>query len=197
MLFDWSAECSADDPVLVIPWEDPSGASRFIDLREDPYAIDGIPEAEAHPALQHSLRSLNSPRSPLFTAKCDVWQASLEELDHLRLHLLLEPEESAAALISYLDLLCRDRALFTSFHQQEHLLGRLERRLAPLDQPFAAAECVIRPAFLDLTPPQEGFSLSLYLKAAGATPAEAHAHWSSALDAVTATLRTRDLFPQT
>ncbi len=101
------------------------------------------------------------------------------------------------AVISYLDLLCRDRALFTSFHQQGHLLSRLERRLAPLDQPFASAECVIRPAFLDLTPPQEGFSLSLYLKAVGASMAEAHLHWSAALDAVTAILRTKDLFPQT
>ena len=197
MLFDWSAECSADDPVLVVPWEDPSGTARFIDLRADPYAIDSIPEAEDHPALQHALRSLNSARSPLFTAKCDVWEADGSERDHLRLHLALEPEETAAALISYLDLLCRDRALFTSFHQQGHLLGRLERRLASLDQPFVAAECVVRPAFLDLTTPQEGFTISLYLKAAGATVAEARSHWSAALEAVTAILRSKDLFPQT
>ena len=197
MLFDWSAECSADDPVLVVPWEDPTGAVRFIDLREDPYAIDHIPEAESYPALQHSLRSLNSARSPLFTAKCDIWEASGDERQNLRLHLALEPEESAAAVISYLDLLCRDRALFTSFHQQGHLLGRLERRLAPLNHPFAAAECIIRPAFLDLTPPQEGFSISLYLKAAGPSHAEARTIWSNALDAVTAILRSRDLFPQT
>ena len=197
MLFDWSAECSADDPVLVVPWQDPSGTPRFIDLREDPYAIDSIPEAEEHPALQHALRSLNSARSPLFTAKCDIWNADASERENLRLHLALEPEEIFAAVISYLDLLCRDRALFTSFHQHGHLLSRLERRLAPLDQPFAAAECIIRPALLDLTTPQEGFTLSLYLKAAGATAAEARAHWSAALDAVTAILRTRDLFPQT
>lgn len=197
MLFDWSAECSADDPALVVPWEDPATNLRFIDLRKDPYAIDSIPEAEAFPALQHALRSLNSARSPLFTAKCDVWQADPAECEHLRLHLALEPAETAAALLSYLDLLCRDRALFTSFHQQGHLLGRLERRLAPLDHPFAAVECIIRPAFLDLTTPQEGFSISLYLKAVGASAAEAHLHWSAALDAVTATLRTKDLFPQT
>jgi len=184
MLFDWSAECSADDPVLVVPWEDPATNLRFIDLRKDPYAIDSIPEAEAFPALQHALRSLNSARSPLFTAKCDVWQADPAECEHLRLHLALEPAETAAALLSYLDLLCRDRALFTSFHQQGH-------------HPFAAVECIIRPAFLDFTTPQEGFSISLYLKAVGASAAEAHLHWSAALDAVTATLRTKDLFPQT
>ena len=197
MLFDWSAECSADDPVLVVPWEDPSSTLRFIDLREDPYAIDSIPEAEAYPALQHALRSLNAARSPLFTAKCDVWNASVEECDNLQLHLGLDPAETTAGLVSYLDLLCRDRALFTSVHQQSHLLGRLERRLAPLDHPFAAAECIVRPALLDLTSPQEGFSISLYLKAVGPDPAAAAAHWSAALEAVTATLRARDLFPQT
>ena len=197
MLFDWSAECSADDPVLVVPWEDPSGPLRFIDLRDDPYAIDSIPEAEEHPALQHALRSLNSARSPVFSAKCDVWEADDAERENLRLHLALEPEETGAAVVSYLDLLCRDRALFTSFHQQGHLLGRLERRLTTVDQPFAAAECIIRPALLDLTTPQEGFSISLYIKAAGATAVEAHIHWSSALDAVTAIVRTKDLFPQT
>ena len=197
MLFDWSAECSAEDPVLVIPWQDPAGPAHFVDLREDPYAIDSIPEAEDHPALQHSLRSLNAARSPLFTAKCDVWQASADELEPLRLNLGLEPEEAAAGLFSYIDLLCRDRALFTSFHQQQHVLGRLERRLAPLDQPFALAECIVRPALLDLTAPQEGFAASLYIKAVAADAETAQLNWSNALDAVTAILRARDLFPQT
>lgn len=68
MLFDWSAECAADDPVLVVPWSsDPSdspGIAPFIDLRQDPYAAEEIPEAEAHPPLLQALRALNAPRSP-------------------------------------------------------------------------------------------------------------------------------------
>ena len=38
MLAEWSVECSADDPVLVVPWSDPSdktGTRRFVDLREN------------------------------------------------------------------------------------------------------------------------------------------------------------------
>ena len=124
MLFDWSAECAADDPVLVVPWRDPSGSARFYDLRDDPEALDNIDEAEAHPALRDSLRALNSTRSPLFTAKCDVWAASGEELQALLQALALHPEEAAAGTISYLDLVCRDRTLFASFHQQQHLLHR-------------------------------------------------------------------------
>ncbi len=197
MLFDWSAACAADDPVLVVPWHDATSGLRFIDLRDDPDALDSIVEAEAHPALLQSLRALNGPRSPLFTAKCDVWSADEEELAALRLELQIEPEAAIAGQVSYLDLLCRDRALFASFHQQQHLLGRMERRLAQLDQPFALAEAVVRPALLDLTTPQEGFCLSLYLKAVGVDAPAADQQWSSALLAVTSVLRSRELFPQT
>ena len=76
MLSEWSAECSADDPVLVVPWSDPSdpfGDRRFIDLRENPYDLDHLPEAEHYPPLMHALRALNAARSSVFTAKCDAW----------------------------------------------------------------------------------------------------------------------------
>ena len=59
MLSEWSAECSADDPVLVVPWSDPTdstGHRRFIDLRENPYDLDHLPEAERYPPLMHALR---------------------------------------------------------------------------------------------------------------------------------------------
>ncbi len=57
-----------DDPVLVVPWSDPNdstGNRRFIDLRENPYDLDHLPEAEHYPPLMHALRALNAagPRS--------------------------------------------------------------------------------------------------------------------------------------
>ena len=63
MLSEWSAECSADDPVVVVPWSDPSdstGNRRFIDLRENPYDLDHLPEAERYPPIMHALRALNA-----------------------------------------------------------------------------------------------------------------------------------------
>ena len=197
MLFDWSAACSADDPVLVVPWQDDASGLHFIDLREDPDALDSIAEAEQFPALLQSLRALNGVRSPLFTAKCDVWTADPDELAALTLELQAEPESAIAGQVSYIDLLCRDRALFSSFHQQQHLLGRMERRLAALDHPLALAEAVVRPALLDFTSPQEGFSLSLYIKAVGPDATAADQAWSSGLAAITTVLRSRELFPQT
>lgn len=207
MLADWSAECSPEDPVLVVPWSDPSDPHcRFVDLREEPYELDSLPEAERFPALRNALRSLNAPRSPVFTAKCDSWPVTDPD-DLARLHAelgvcpefdqALDPGLAAAAHSSYIDLLWRDRSLFASRHQHEHLADRLTRRAAPLPLPFALLECTIRPALLDLTTPQEGFALTFYVHALGADPEHAEANWSRALDEVTLLLRSRDLVPNT
>ena len=196
MLVEWSAECSADDPVLVIPWidpADPTGNRRFIDLRENPYDLDHLPEAEQYPALMHALRALNAARSPVFTAKCDAWPLDPEELEHLRLNLDLNADDTPAGFASYIDILWRERSIFASFHQQEQLLHRLTRHSAPLDHPYAMVECVIRPALVDLTGPQEGFAVSLYVKALGPDQRTAEENWASALDAIVALLRSKDL----
>src|ERR1700724_620196 len=88
MLSDWIVECGPDDPVLVVPWSDPDNPGRhFIDLRENPYDLDWLEEAAQHPPLLHALRALNAPRSPVFTAKCDVWTLEPEELETLRIDL--------------------------------------------------------------------------------------------------------------
>ena len=101
MLSEWSVECSADDPVLVVPWSDPSdstGNRRFIDLRENPYDLDHLPEAEHYPPLMHALRALNAARSPVFTAKCDAWPLDAEELDELRVNLDISADESCGRI---------------------------------------------------------------------------------------------------
>ena len=150
MVSEWSVECSADDPVLVVPWSDPSNPDRhFIDLRENPYDLDHLPEAEQYPPLMHALRALNASRSPVFTAKCDAWPIDEgDELDRLRLE---------------------------------------------LDHPYAMLDCVLRPAMIDLTGPQEGFAISLYVKALGHDAQSAEENWAAALKDVAALLRTKDL----
>src|SRR3984885_4876725 len=196
MLSEWSAECSADDPVLVVPWSDPadpSGNRRFIDLRENPYDLDHLPEAEHYPALMHARRALNAARSPVFTAKCDAWPLEGEELDALRLNLDEIVDETAAGFASYMDILWRERSLFISFHQQEQMLHRLTRHAALLDQPTAMLDCVLRPALVDLTGPQEGFAVSLYVKGLGHDPHSAEETCATALVAVVALLRSKDL----
>jgi hypothetical protein len=193
MLAEWSAECAADDPVLVVPWSDPESPAHFVDLRENPYDLDHLPEAEQNPPLMQALRALNAPRSAVFTAKCDAWPLAPDELETL--HYTLDPtlEGLPNGFASYIDLLCRERALFISFHQQEQLLSRITRRAAALDHPHAALDCVLRPALIDLTGPQEGFCISLYVKALGPDHDSAYRSWAEALEAVVTLLRSKDL----
>jgi hypothetical protein len=196
MLSEWSAECSADDPVLVVPWSDPTdstGNRRFVDLRETPYDLDHLPEAEHYPPLMHALRALNATRSPVFTAKCDAWPLAPDELDALRVNLDIAAEESPKGFGSYIDILWRERSLFASFHLQEQMLHRLIRHAAPLEHPYAMLDCILRPAMIDLTGPQEGFAVSLYIKAIGHEAQTAQQNWASALDAVVSLLRSKDL----
>ncbi len=213
MLFDWSAECAADDPVLVVPWSippissppsapahssSPPTSSHFIDLREDSFAAEEIPEAELYPPLLNALRALNAPRSPLFTAKCDTWTIDTpDDLAALRLELDLTPEDTRTGFASYIDLLWRDRTIFASFHQYEHLAHRLARRAVPIDHPFALLDCVIRPALLDLAGPQEGFAITFYVKAVGPDAQIALENWGAALESAVSLLRSKDLTPNT
>jgi hypothetical protein len=194
MLVDWSVESSADDPVLVVPWSDPSdptGNRRFIDLRENPYDLDHLPEAEQFPPLLHALRALNAPRSAVFTAKCDAWPLDDVELEQLRLNLDVGADEAAAGFASYIDALWRERSVFASFHQHEQIVHRLSRQSAAIHHPHAMLDCVIRPALIDLTGPQEGFAISLYVKALGHDPEAAQDNWAAALADVVALLRGR------
>jgi hypothetical protein len=197
MLAEWSVECAAEDPVLVVPWKDPDGKAAFVDLRADPYAFDAVPEAEQYPPLMQALRALNATRSPVFTAKCDAWPLDVEELEHLRLNLDVPPDDTDAGLsrgfASYVDLVARDRSLFTSFHKHEQLLRKLARLTAPLDRPAAALDCVLRPALVDLDGPRQGYAFSLYVKALGDDQHAAQEEWAAALDAVVKLVRSKDL----
>lgn len=201
MLAEWSVETSADDPVLVVPWSDSTDSTRqFIDLRENPYDLDHLPEVERYPPLMHALRALNAPRSPVFTAKCDAWPLDpangAEELANLRLHLdpfSEEAENTSNGFSSYIDLLWRERTIFTSFHQHEQLLHRLTRHAEVLDYPYAMLDCIVRPALVDLNGPQEGFAVSLYIKALGYDASAAEQNWATALEGIVSLIRGKDL----
>jgi hypothetical protein len=143
----------------------------------------------------HALRALNAARSPVFTAKCDAWPLEPEELDQLHLNLDIDPthELLPAGFTSYIDLLLRERSRFTSIHHHQQFLDRLVRRAASLDHPHAMLDCVIRPALLDLSGPQEGFAITLYVKALGIGSNTARDNWSAALEAIVLLLRAKDI----
>ena len=201
MLSEWSTECSVDDPVLVVPWSNEDGSLHWVDLRaemrDDPEFDDGldeIHEADAHPALLGTLRTLNAARSPVFTAKCDVWSMDEDELSALRMDLMLDDGVAEAGITSYIDLLWRERRIFTSRHQAEQLLHRLDRLAGELPHSLAKLECILRPAVIELDGVvQEGYAVSLYVKGCGVDASEAETRWGAALRDVARLLRSRDM----
>jgi hypothetical protein len=192
MQAEWSAECSAEDPVLIVPWKDPGGTSAFVDLRANPYDFDAIPEADRYPQLMHALRALNATRSPVFTAKCDAWLLDDTELGALHLDLDIDPSSAVSGFASYIDILARDRAVFASFPRHEQMLRRLVRNASSLEHPVAALDCVLRPALTDFEGPRQGFAISLYVKAAGHDFRSAFHAWAAALESVVALVRGKD-----
>ncbi len=194
MMSEWNAACGADDPVVVVPWSDPEGSARWIDLRRDPDALDEIPEADDHPALLAALRALNGTRSPVFTAKCDAWTMDALELAATRDELLLDADVAGSGFASYIDILWRDRTLFLSRHRMAGLLDRADRLAAELPYSLARLEWTLRPAVTDLEDAvAEGFAVTLYVKAVGVDSDEAALRWDEALRGVTTLLRAREL----
>jgi len=192
MLAEWSVECSADDPVLVVPWKDPNGSAAFVDLRANPYDFDAIPEAEQYPPLMQALRALNAPRSPVFTAKCDAWPLDSAELEQLQINLDALSDNLPCGFASYIDVLWRERSVYTSFPQSEQILRRLTRLAAPLNFPTAMLETILRPSLVDLEAAQEGYAVSLYVKALGHDAQSARKEWAAAMDAVVALIRSKE-----
>lgn len=198
---EWTAECSADDPMLVVPWVDSQHGSdrpgtHFVNLRDEPYSIAEIPEAERFPDLARALRALNANRSPYLTAKCDAWPISprdgANELEAMRKELMLFEDEATFAFTSYIDLIWRERTIFASAHQQQDRLDRIARRAAKLPHTESMLQCVLRPAMVDLGAPLEGFSTTLYVTSLGSDAELANRRWASALEDVVDLLRSRE-----
>jgi hypothetical protein len=193
---EWIAECSADAPVLIVPWTDADGGVHFVNLRTEPYAIAEIPEAERFPDLARALRALNANRSPFLTAKCDAWPISprdgADELELMRKELMLPEEEATYAFTSYIDLVWRERTIFASAHQQQDRLDRIARRATKLSHAESMLQCVLRPAIVDLGAPLEGFASTLYVTSLAADAEIANRRWASALEDIVDLLRSRE-----
>ncbi|MGA7645308.1 MAG: hypothetical protein WBW01_02260, partial [Terriglobales bacterium] len=71
---DFSVELEREDPVLDFPWNDPAGKLAYVDLKRHPELLATIEEVKKFPELGEFLRTVNSSRSTLETAKCDAWE---------------------------------------------------------------------------------------------------------------------------
>ena len=175
---DWTVALAADDPIVVVPWaaSEKEGGYRFVDLCGAPHLVDSIAEAQARAPLRDALLLLNSPVSPVWTAKCDLWTTNDEPRDPCEMD--AEPGDTAFCAGSYIDLLARDPGFRESFPLQERWLRRVTGRLRAGGSRASRVELVLRHAEVE---GQSGFAVSWFVEGCGASAAIAEERWANAL----------------
>ena len=137
---DYEVEAGGEAPVIEALWPG------FVDLRLQPERIGEIQEVAGVPALAELLLALNKTGSPVWTAKCDVW----------------EPE--TAELACYVDLLPVADMVFARWEQAEAFCREWVARLVPVSMPECRVELVVRQA---IAGEAEGVGVTAYLSATG------------------------------
>ncbi len=98
---DWEVELGSSAPVIAARWDG------WVDLTAHPEQAERLLEAREFPHLAEALVQLNRPDSPVWTAKCDVWETDPVDPGEMD----ADPEAAVRFLSSYIDLLPRDGAL--------------------------------------------------------------------------------------
>lgn len=152
---DWEIEIGGEAPIIDAAW------TGLVDLRAEPKRVHEIAETAQLPGLAEVLLQLNSLRSPVWTAKCDVWAPSEFDPDEME----ADDAEARLALACYLDLLPRKD---DEWSLPEAVVGSCKAWKAKL-QYIALANCrvdfVIRRAWITSSHPRLG--VTVYLSACG------------------------------
>ena len=175
---DFSIELGREDPVLDFPWKDPAGKLAYVDLKRRPDLMASIEEAEQFPELREFLRTMNSPRSMVETAKCDAWATSE-----------LNPEEeiynASHKVASYVDVVFSTVDVRLSLPAHEQFVRKLVALLQRTPEtPSAAEVCVRRCYFAEEGGVREGYYCTLYVSGYGNDEASARLIWEVALKLV-------------
>jgi len=180
---DFAVELGADDESLEMPWAAEGGSPCYCDLKRHPELLLSLEEAGRVPELGEFLAKVNSPRSPLETAKCDAWpstEISAEE----------EIFEATHKFGSYVDLLfCDERKRF-SLPEHDQLAKRLTQLLKRAPEIAAAAELLIRRCYYtDEEGIRFGFYITFYLFGYGDDEIQSRQQWAIGLKLVQNAIR--------
>ena len=175
MQVDFAVELGADDETLELPWATPDGGPRYYNLKRQPEALALVEEAKRSPELKEFLAALNSPGSPLETAKCDIW-ATTE----------IHPEEEIFGAPwkfgSYVDFVFSGQSARYSFDDHEKFLGKLTALLKRVPEIPASAEFLLRRCcFHEGETIREGFYVTFYLFGYGSDETTARQQWGIGL----------------
>jgi len=172
---DWEVEIGPDAPVIEAFWPG------FIDLRKSPSRIDEISEAGKFPALANALIKLNTSPSPVWTAKCDLWET--EERDPFEMEASVA--EAAAGIACYIDVLPSIEQVFSQLTEAEFWAREQTTHLRAEPLRCCRADLVIRKAFAG---DREGLGVSVYLSSCGVDLHAGETALSTALTIVAARL---------
>src|SRR5579859_4245180 len=165
---DWQVEIGGDAPVIEALWPG------FVDLRADPEKAAGITECEALPGLAYALIKLNSPTSPVWTSKTDVFipdQVDPSELD-------ASHDQAAHSIACYIDVLMRSDRLWNFLKEAERDCSQLCKSLRTVDLRCCRVDIVVRRA---LMAEDDNLGATVYLAACGRTQAAAKERLSECL----------------
>jgi hypothetical protein len=172
---DFSIELGSDDPVMDFPWADPSGQLAYFDLKRQPELIAKLEEAQRFPDLAEFLRSINSARSALESAKCDAWATTELNADE-------DIFNASHKFASYVDLVCSSRARRRAFDFHEGFARKLTDLLRRAPEMSASAEvCVRRCFFAENEATSEAFYFTLYINGFGEDEEIAQKNWAIGL----------------
>jgi hypothetical protein len=136
---DWEIELGSDAPIIDALW------TGFVDLRVAPERVAEIAEARHLPGVSDVLVRLNGPQSPVWTAKCDVWNVE-ETVDPYEVD--AEPAETAAAMACYIDLLPRGSQQWATPALAGCACEALTRRLRAMEARACRVDLVVRAALI-------------------------------------------------
>ena len=184
---DFTIELGREDPVLDFPWKDPAGRLAYFDLKRQPEMIAQVEEAKRFPELGEFLHTVNSARSLVESAKCDVWATT---------DLTMEEDvfDASHKFASYVDLVLStavssnvgDRS---SFPRHEQFVKRLVGLLRRAPEMSASVEvCVRRCFFGDAGETREGFYFTVYVNGYADDEATAQERWAIAVKLVSAAI---------
>jgi len=186
---DFAVELGADDETLEMPWAAEDGGLRYHDLKRHPELLSKLDEVARAPELGEFLCKVNSPQSPLETAKCDFWSTTE-----------INPEEEIFEAThkfgSYVDLFFSDEAKRFSFPQHEQLAKQLTKLLQRAPDMPVAVEFLIRRCYYhekEEAPGEEdirdGFYITFYLFGYGDDEAKSRQNWVIGLKLVRSAIR--------
>jgi hypothetical protein len=183
---DFSIELGNEDPVLDFPWTDPAGKLFYVDLKRCPELLAQIEEAGKFPELGEFLRTVNSARSMVETAKCDAWattELSAEEEVYNASHKFASYVDVVFSDIDVrLSSLGLDQSLSVSIHEQ--FARKLVELLRRAPETLSTAEVCVRRCYFGIDGDdgvREGFYFTLYVSGYGNDDTGARQNWEVAL----------------